>query len=136
MRYLLDTNVCIRYLNRRSEAIRQELSQRQPEEIVLCSVVKAELFYGALKSKNPARNLEKQRQFVERFVSLPFDDEAAEAYSQIRADLEQGGRPIGPNDLLIAAIAVANDVMLVTHNTGEFGRVQGLKLEDWESEVR
>jgi tRNA(fMet)-specific endonuclease VapC len=136
MRYLLDTNVCIRYLNRWSEAIRQELSQRQPEEIVLCSVVKAELFYGALKSKNPARNLEKQRQFVERFVSLPFDDEAAEAYSQIRADLEQGGRPIGPNDLLIAAIAVANDVMLVTHNTGEFGRVQGLKLEDWESEVR
>jgi tRNA(fMet)-specific endonuclease VapC len=136
MRYLLDTNVCIHYLNRWSEAIRQELSQRQPEEIVLCSVVKAELFYGALKSKNPARNLEKQRQFVERFVSLPFDDEAAEAYSQIRADLEQGGRPIGPNDLLIAAIAVANDVMLVTHNTGEFGRVQGLKLEDWESEVR
>ncbi len=136
MRYLLDTNVCIRYLNGRSEEIRQQLLLRKPEEIVLCAVVKAELFYGSLKSKNPHGNLEKQRQFAERFASLPFDDEAAKAYSQIRARLEQLGTPIGPNDLMIAAIAVANDVVLVTHNTREFGRVEGLKCEDWEIEER
>jgi tRNA(fMet)-specific endonuclease VapC len=95
-------------------------------------VVKAELFYGALKSNNPHRNLEKQRQFVDRFASLPFDDEAAEAYSQIRARLEELGTPIGPNDLMIAAIAVTNNAVLVTHNTREFGRVEGLQYEDWE----
>ena len=133
MRYLLDTNVCIRYLNGQSEGIRRQLSRRQPEEIVLCSIVKAELFYGAMKSKKPESNLKKQHQFVERFESLSFDDEAAEIYSHIRADLEKIGKPIGPNDLLIAAIAMANDMTLVTHNTGEFGRVKDLKIEDWES---
>ena len=67
--------------------------------------------------------------------SLPFDDDAAEAYGQIRAKLEKIGKPIGPNDFLIAAIAVANDVRLVTHNTGEFSRVQGLRIVDWEKET-
>lgn len=132
MTYLLDTNACIRYLNGRSENIRQHLEATQPEDIVLCSVVKAELFYGAMKSAKPEENLAKQHRFVSRFISLPFDDHAAEAYSRIRARLEKSGTPIGPNDLLIAAIAVVNDVILVTHNTDEFGRVEGLKLEDWE----
>jgi tRNA(fMet)-specific endonuclease VapC len=88
------------------------------------------LFYGAQKSQNVARNLEKVSQFAGRFVSLPFDDNSAEAYGRIRAQLEQKGMPIGPNDMMIAAIAVANDVVLVTHNTGEFGRIQTLRLED------
>jgi tRNA(fMet)-specific endonuclease VapC len=136
MRYLLDTNVCIRYLNGQSEAIRQQLKRRKAEEIVLCSVVKAELFYGALKSKNPQKNLGKQHQFVEHFVSLSFDDQAAEAYSQIRANLERIGMPIGPNDLLIGAIALVNEAILVTHNVGEFSRIKGLKVEDWENEAR
>jgi tRNA(fMet)-specific endonuclease VapC len=101
----------------------------------LCSVVKAELFYGARKSQRPQRSLEKQQQFVNYFVSLPFDDEAAEVYGQIRAELERAGTPIGPNDLMIAAIAIANDVMLVTHNAREFRRVKGLRLEDWELDI-
>ncbi len=92
-------------------------------------------FYGAMKSQNPQRTLARQQPFVSRFVSLPFDDKAAKVYSEIRADLEKMGQPIGPNDLLIAAIAIANDVMLVTHNTHEFGRVKGLKLEDWETDT-
>jgi tRNA(fMet)-specific endonuclease VapC len=132
MTYLLDTNTCIRYLNGKSESIRQSLESKRPDDIALCSVVKAELFYGAMKSANPEKNLAKQQQFASPFVSLPFDDKAAETYSQIRAKLEKLGTPIGPNDLLIAAIALANDVTLVTHNTREFGRVEGLKLEDWE----
>lgn len=132
MRYLLDTNVCIRYLNGQADGVRQQLLLKDPDEIIVCSVVKAELFYGSLKSKNPRKNLEKQRRFVERFASLPFDGEAAHAYSQIRARLEELGTPIGPNDLMIAAIAVASDVVLVTHNTREFGRVKGLQHEDWE----
>ena len=132
MSYLLDTNTCIRYLNGQSESIRGKLESKQPEEIVVCSVVKAELFYGALKSARANENLEKAHRFLDRLVSLPFDDNASEEYGKVRSKLEMAGTPIGPNDLLIAAIAVVRRVILVTHNTKEFGRVKGLKLEDWE----
>lgn len=133
MIYLLDTNTCIKYLNGKSENVRQGLESKRPEDILLCSVVKAELFYGVMKSANPAKNIAKLQPFVSRFVSFPFDDKAAEAYGRIRAELEKGGTPIGPNDLMIAATAVVNDgVILVTHNTKEFSRVSGLQLEDWE----
>ncbi len=134
MKYLLDTNVCIKYLNGRSAHIRQKVTFHGSQEIVLCSVVKAELFYGAMKSNNPKKTLTKQRQFVNRFQSLPFDDNVAEVYSQIRADLEQKGTPIGPNDLLIASIAIANDLILVTHNIREFSRIRDLNIEDWEAD--
>lgn len=133
MKYLLDTNVCIRFLNGRSERIREQISIQDPLDIVLCSVVKAELFYGAMKSQNPQRNLAKQREFVDYFISLPFDDEAAIQYGKIRSELEKAGTPIGPNDTLIAAIAQANDLILVTHNLREFGRINDLQLEDWDA---
>lgn len=134
MRYLLDTNACIRYLNGTSEAIRRHIETTHPREIVVCTVVKAELFYGAENSQYPQDNLEKQRVFLERFVSLPFDDQAAEAYGRIRATLKKAGTPIGPNDLLIAAIAVAHNCVLVSHNTKEFSRITELVLKDWEME--
>jgi tRNA(fMet)-specific endonuclease VapC len=133
MKYLLDTNTCIRYLNGRSEKIKQNMAAVSQQDIVLCSVVKAELFYGAMKSLHPENNLARQRKFTDNFVSLPFDDNAAEVYGQIRAQLEKAGTPIGPNDLLIAAIALANNLTLVTHNTREFSRIAILPCEDWES---
>jgi tRNA(fMet)-specific endonuclease VapC len=132
MTYLLDTNTCIKYLNGTSENIRDNLESRQPEEITVCSVVKGELLYGALKSAKPEGNLKKALKFLDRFLSLPFDDNAAKKYGEIRAKLEKAGTPIGPNDLLIAAIAVSNDTTLVTNNTREFRRIEGIKLEDWE----
>lgn len=132
MIHLLDSNTCIRYLNGQSESIRRNLEARRPEEIVLCSVVKAELIYGAVKSARPESNLEKLRRFTEPFSSLPFDDGAAEVYGRIRTSLERKGTPIGPNDLLIAAIAIAHGAILVTHNTDEFRRLEDLRLEDWE----
>lgn len=132
MKWLLDTNVCIRYLQGRSERIRQEIQARAPGRMVVCSVVRAELFYGAMKSSDPARSLAKQRAFVERFPSLAFDDATALAFGQIRAELQRLGTPIGPYDLQIAAIALAHGLTLVTHNTREFSRVPGLDLADWE----
>jgi len=104
-----------------------------PVEIAVCSIVKAELFYGAMKSSNPAKVLAEQRRFLDQFVSLTFDDQAAESYGTMRAYLARQGKPIGPNDLLIAAIALARGVILVTHNTGEFSRVPNLIIEDWEA---
>ena len=105
---------------------------KSPQDIVLCSIVKAELFYGVNKSAKPEKNLEKLTEFLNRFVSLPFDDKASETYGNIRVQLEKSGTPIGPNDLLIASIAISNNLILVTHNTREFGRVDDLRLEDWE----
>ncbi len=132
MKYLLDTNTCIRHLNQRSPAIIRKLSSLPPEDIAVCSIVKAEWFAGAAKSNNPATTFAKQQTFLNRFVSLSFDDRAAAVYGPMRARLEELGTPIGPLDMLIAAIAAANGLILVTHNTGEFSRIGGLKIEDWE----
>lgn len=85
-----------------------------------------------MKSARPQRNLRKLLRFAERFVSLPFADEAAHHYGEIRSFLEKAGTPIGPNDLLIAAIARSRELTLVTHNVKEFSRVTGLRWEDWE----
>jgi tRNA(fMet)-specific endonuclease VapC len=132
MRYLLDTNVCVMYLNGRSDLVRDRILSTPTQDMAVCSVVKAELFYGAMKSNNPTRTLERQQQFLERFVSLPFGDDAAILFGQIRAWLANAGTPIGAYDLQIAAIALANSLTLVTHNTREFDRVDGLQIEDWE----
>ena len=133
MTYLLDTNACIRFLNGRVPRLRERVIRCSPQEIAVCSIVKAELFYGAMRSRNPAETLAKQREFVDQFECFPFDDSAAEVYGRIRASLEASGRPIGPNDLLIASIAVARGVVLVTANTREFARIGELIIEDWDA---
>ena len=132
MNYLLDSNACIVFLNKRSDRLKQRLELCQPQQVVLCSVVKAELLYGAMKSQNPKSSLSKLENFCTHFQSLPFDDKAAEFYGKIRSELSALGTPIGANDYMIAAIAQANQLTLVTHNTREFERVKGLLLEDWE----
>jgi len=133
MKYLLDTNTCIRYLNGRSPQVFKQLEALPETDIAVCSIVKMELRYGALRSNAVEKTLAIQATFLNRFVSLPFDDTAHIHAARIRAELAQAGTPIGPNDLLIAAIALANNLILVTHNTKEFSRVIGLQLEDWET---
>jgi len=131
--YLLDSNVCIRLLNESASSnIARKLAELTPDDIRLCSVVKSELYYGAYKSTRRDRNLANLNRFFSQFISLPFDDNAAAIAGQVRAQLDVAGTPIGSNDLLIAAIALSNDLTLVTHNTREFGRINGLKYEDWE----
>ncbi len=132
MIYLLDTNTCIGYISRRSLPIFSRLTSLSREDIALCDVVKLELYYGAYKSERIERNLEVLREFFSEFVSLPFDGHAAAICGQIRAQLAALGTPIGAYDLQIAAIALANNLILVTHNTREFSRVEGLRLADWE----
>jgi tRNA(fMet)-specific endonuclease VapC len=129
MSFLLDTNACIQYLNGTSPSLRRKLEFSQPEEIYLCTVVRAELFYGAIKSANASKNVQKLRHFLNRFISLPFDDQSAEIYGELRTQLEKEGNVIGPYDLMIAAIALANKVSLVTHNLREFGRIRQLELQ-------
>jgi tRNA(fMet)-specific endonuclease VapC len=131
--YLLDSNACIRLLNKSASSnMARKLAELTPDDIRLCSVVKSELYYGAYKSTRRDRNLANLNRFFSQFISLPFDDDAAAIAGQVRAQLDVAGTPIGSNDLLIAAIALSNDLTLVTHNTREFGRINGLNYEDWE----
>lgn len=132
MTYLLDTNACIVYLNRPMSGVRRQLETLPRQDVAVCSIVKAELFYGAMRSTNSERTLARQQEFLDQYVSLPFDDQAALIYGRIRAFLAASGTPIVPLDLQIAAIALANNLTLVTHNTRKFSRVQGLQFEDWE----
>lgn len=134
MTWLLDTNVCIRYLNGRSAPVVERLQRTPVRDVAVCSVVKAELFAGAQRTRDPARTLARQLAFLTPYRSYPFDDGAAEVYGRIRAELTSTGRLIGPNDLFIAAIAITNGLVLVTHNVDEFSRVPGLQFEDWEAE--
>ena len=133
MKYVLDANTCIRLLNSDNESVTRRYSACQPSDIVLCSVVKAELLYGARRSARVEFNLKRLEYFAAPLQSIPFDDRCAHDYGLIRADLTAQGKPIGANDLMIAAIARAHDLVLVTHNTGEFSRVAGLRIEDWET---
>jgi tRNA(fMet)-specific endonuclease VapC len=133
MIYLLDTNACIHHLKFADSPITRKLTIHLPETAV-CSVTKAELFYGAMRSTNPTQSLRVQQEFLELFFSLPFDDEAARICGRIRAQLADRGTPIGPYDLQIAAIALAYDLTLITHNVGEFNRIQELKIEDWKAD--
>jgi tRNA(fMet)-specific endonuclease VapC len=132
MRYLLDTNVCIEILRGRNGALKARLAEQNPNELVLCSVVWAELQCGVHLAQNPQQEQAKLQNAFCNLPRLPFDDSAAEVYGEIRAHLQRTGRLIGGNDLLIAATAQTNGLTLVTHNTGEFSRVPNLPIEDWQ----
>ena len=132
MIYLLDTNTCIIHLKGKNIHLKEKLDSISISEIAVCSIVKSELFYGAMRSAKPESNLKLQQGFLDKFVSLPFNDEAAIIFGNIRAELTSKGTPIGGYDLQIAAIALANNLILVTHNTREFSRIPQLQLQDWE----
>jgi tRNA(fMet)-specific endonuclease VapC len=104
----------------------------KPSEIKLCSVVKAELWYGAERSTSAAVVKTRLTAFFAPYESFPFDDAAAVEYGRIRAQLAGAGTPIGPNDLMIAAIARERGLTLVMHYTREFSRIPGLSIEDRE----
>ena len=132
MIYLPDTNVWIHLLNKSESLVKQRFEEIDPSEIRLCSVVKAELYFGAEKSKRRDENMETIEALFADMESLSFDDQAARQYGVIRENLSTSGVLIGPNDLMIAAIGLTHDITVVTHNTREFSRVAGLRIEDWE----
>ena len=133
--YLLDTNFCVDVIKGTSVLGMRKLRMHEPEEIFLCSIVKAELSYGARLSSRVAENVRLLEDFFVPFPSIPFDDACADYYGRIRAELRRDGNMIGSNDLMIAAIAKTHDLTLVTHNLRDFTRVVGLKIEDWHEET-
>jgi len=131
MIYLLDTNAWIAYLNDRNSTVARRLATVHPKDVFTCQIVKAELFYGACKSSRREQDIALVQHFFDQFDSLSFNDQAVDTYGRIRTELATRGTPIGPNDLIIAAIAIAHNATLVTNNTREFNRVSGLLVEDW-----
>ncbi len=131
MNWFLDTNTCIYALKGSYPAIQAHLFRHVPERIKIPAIVAGELLLGAEKSRQGERVRLAVEQFLAPFEIVPFDRGAAEHYARIRGHLERIGKPIGPNDLLIAATALAAEGTLVTHNTREFSRVPGLALCDW-----
>lgn len=131
MKYLLDTNICIYLIKRRSERILARLEKLHPEDVGISSVTFAELEYGVRKSAQVPRNAQALLLFVAPLAIMPFDAAAASAYGVVRSELEKRGKPIGAHDTMIGGHALALEVTLVTNNTREFSRIRGLDLENW-----
>jgi len=130
---LLDSNVCIVLMRGKKPKVKAKFQSFLPDDLVTCSIVHAELRVGAIRSNSPQTETAKVEAFLVPFQSHPFDDAAAVKYAEIRADLEIRRQVIGEVDTMIAAIVKVHGLIMVTHNTNEFSRIPGLKLEDWEA---
>ena len=133
MRYLLDTNAIIALLNDTTSPIARRVRRHAPRDFGVSALVIHELYDGAFKSQRVEQNV--ARVDALQFSVLEFDEEDARQAGQIRAQLASKGTPIGPYDVLIAGQARARELTLVTHNTSEFQRVPGLRVEDWKRQA-
>jgi tRNA(fMet)-specific endonuclease VapC len=134
LRFMLDTNLCIRLLRDRPQELRARFNA-EAAGLCLSTIVLAELLYGAEKSARPAENRQEVERFAQRLEVLPFDEAAAGHAADIRARLERRGQMIGGYDLLIAGHARSRGLVVITGNLGEFSRAEGLRAEDWLAEA-
>lgn len=132
MTHLLDTDTCIALL-RGVPGVLEIAARHVPDDLALSSITRYELLSGAARCLEARREIEtaKVNRFLETLHEIPFDSEAADLAARLRAGLEAKGSPIGPMDLLIAATARANRLILVSGNQKEFKRIPKLKLESW-----
>jgi tRNA(fMet)-specific endonuclease VapC len=134
MRYLLDTDTCIYLIKKKPPSVLQKLSELSTSDVALSMITLFELQYGVENSQHHKQSGKALNHFVESIqYILPMDRLATSYAAQVRADLKRKGTPIGPYDLLIAAVALSNNLTLVSNNTREFKRIEGLKLENWVS---
>ena len=131
MRYMLDTNIIIYAKNERPEIVSKRFRQYQPGDLCISSITMAELEYGVFNSLKPEQNRLALLTFLSNIDIVNFDADAARSYGQIRFDLKSKGQLIGANDMLIAAHARSLGYTLITNNTREFERVEGLLLDNW-----
>ena len=131
MHFLLDANVVIALLNDATSKLARRARREKPADIAISAIVAHELFYGAFKSQRATQNVALIDSL--QFEVLEFDKEDARQAGEVRALLASRGTPIGSYDVLIAGQAKSRNLILVTHNTDEFGRVPGLRLDDWQT---
>ena len=131
MKYMLDTNICIYAIKNKPEKVLKTLKEKMNDGICISAITLAELAHGVEKSAARDKNRAALLRFLSILTVLPFDDLAAAEYGEVCADLQRKGTPIGTMDMLIAAHAKTEGLILVTNNTREFERVEGLTLENW-----
>jgi tRNA(fMet)-specific endonuclease VapC len=133
--YLFDTNICIYIIKKSPEKVLKKLEdiiKKDPEQdFYITSITLSELYYGVEKSSQQEKNLLALKGFLSMFKVLDFNQISAQIYGEVRASLEKKGNLIGPYDLQIASIALANQMILVSNNLKEFDRIKGLKTENW-----
>ncbi|MDE6036369.1 MAG: type II toxin-antitoxin system VapC family toxin [Ruminococcus sp.] len=130
MKYMLDTNMCI-YAQKNNPNVIARIKENFQQGLAISSITLAELEYGVQASVNVEKNTVALLKFLSIVEILPFDGDASVEYGKICADLRRKGTPIGTMDMLISAHAKSENLIVVTHNTREFKRVEGLQLEDW-----
>ena len=133
IRYMLDTKACIGVINSNPPSLRERLMQFPPNEVAISQIVLYELEFGVCNSKHQQKNRANLTHFLKYVQVLDWSDGQSIEAAQVRCELARKGQPIGHYDTLIAAHARSLNILLVTHNTREFERVDGLRLEDWES---
>ena len=131
IRYLLDTDSCIYLIKNRPAKVLDQFRRHPPKEVAISTITLFELEYGVAKSAFPQRSEEALSRFLQPLTLLPLDRLAAKEAAAIRAELEKKGTPIGPYDLLIAGLARSGNLALITNNTREFERIEGLRAENW-----
>jgi len=131
IKYLIDTNTCIYIMNKRPIEIIQKFKQFDVGEIGVSTITVSELYYGICKSKKHSLNKQRVEEFLSPLEILPYDENVAGIYGDVRFQLEKRGEPIGPLDLLIAAHALSRNLVFVTNNEKEFKRIKSLKVENW-----
>ena len=131
MAFLLDTNICSYVIKQKPANVYTRLLRTTPAEVFVSVITVYELFTGCEKSSKRERLLQEVRKFLWPFSLISFSEQHAFRAASLRASLEKAGTPIGPYDLLLAAQALVEDLVLVTNNTREFQRVDKLQLEDW-----
>ena len=131
MKYMLDTDICIYIIRQRPENVARRFMSTQIDDVAMSAITYAELMNGAKKSARVDANTAKLSALAQEMIVLPFDIDAATAYGDVRSKLELKGQTIGANDLLIASHALQQGLILVTNNIEEFGRVDGLRVENW-----
>jgi tRNA(fMet)-specific endonuclease VapC len=133
--YMLDTDICIFIIKRKPKNVLNRFKLVQPGQLAMSSITFAELMNGAKKSQHIEANIEKLNALAELLDILPFDKRAAAFYGDVRSAIEKKGEIKGSNDLLIAAHALSLDLILVTNNEKEFKRIDGLRIENWTSDI-
>ena len=131
MKFLIDTNICIYIMNNRPPEVIQRFKNIEIGLIGISSISVSELHYGVNKSRCIKHNLKRLEEFLNPFEILPYDENASRYYGKIRSQLENQGNVIGPLDMLIAAHALSEDLILITNNEKEFKRIQAVKVENW-----
>lgn len=131
MKYLIDTNICIYLMNQYPPEVLEKFRKIGVGGIAISSVTVSELYYGAQKSGKIKQNIRRIEEFLYPFDVLPYDESASKEYGKIRAYLEKKGQVIGPLDMLIAAHALSQSLILITNNIKEFRRIKSLMVENW-----